>query len=98
MLNRLRLCAALLSRLVPVVYHMTHQKILLHTSESVKDRPESETWFVAREVLTKAIQACLTSLHSYSRNAGCGEKVEKILETPKFLHSTWWSSFSPREQ
>lgn len=51
---------------------MTHQKKtnkLLHTSQSVKDRPESETAFVDGEVLTKAIQACLTTLHSYSRNA-----------------------------
>lgn len=55
---------------------MTQQKILLHTSESVKDRPESETAFVTGEVLTKAIQACLTSPHSYSRNAGCGKSLE----------------------
>lgn len=55
---------------------MTHQKIPPHTSESVKDRPESETWFVAGEVLTNAIQACLTNLHSYSRNAGWGKSLE----------------------
>lgn len=55
---------------------MTHQKILLHTSVSVKDRPDSETAFVTGEVLTKAIQACLTSPHSYSRNVGCGKSLE----------------------
>ena len=58
---------------MPEVYHVTHQKILLHILESVKDEPESETAFIAGQVLTKAIQACLTSRHSCSRNVGCGK-------------------------
>lgn len=52
-----------------VSYDSSEKKKLLHTSQSVKDRPEAETAFVDGEVLTKAIQACLTTLHSYSRNA-----------------------------
>lgn len=52
---------------------MTHHK---KKKKSVKDRPESESEIAAGEVLTKAIQACLTSLHSYCRNAGWG-KVKK---------------------
>lgn len=76
MFNSMRLRAALVNRLGPEVYHMTHQKILLHSSESVKDRLVSETAFLTVEVLTKAIQVCVTGLHSCSRNAGCGKSSE----------------------
>lgn len=45
------------------IHHLTHQNILLHTSESVKGRL-SLTWLVAAGLLNKAIQACMTTLHS----------------------------------
>lgn len=63
-----RVCAALVSSYVSCD---SSESPAAHLRERER---QTGVWFVAGEVLTKAIQACLTNLHSYSRNAGCGKK------------------------
>lgn len=51
------------------------------TPQRVWKTDQSEAAFVTGEVLTKAIQACLTSPHSYNRNAGSGKSLENAWDS-----------------
>jgi len=69
--------------------HCTRENICARIMTHLKKMGDTglcKTWFDTAKVLTKAIQACLTNLYFYSRNAGAWKRKDSLDSTALTRH------------